>query len=678
MKTVYALVIAFILFAATARAISISGMSVSPPSGSQYFPGNYTFQITPVLDNNETITNITLEIGVPGFGAGNDTDVYNISNTYFVNMTGLYPMVPPNAYTYRWFIQVNNSNWISTGLNQYQVLKNSSVPIKLYVNGTRGNITYPLGSIINLTAYLDLNRQILVNTTCPGLYIDSISASLSNSSHTYMLNITTPGSCSATAYWNGDISYSPSNETFYLSDFLPMYSSVTESPASAGTYGAGPYKFSSIWAGNISQAWFEVNQTGTFVNYTVNSAPAVQNSSNIYSITFQSMAAADFVYRWYANDSIGRTSNTDYIPYHVYKENPLQLSILPSINVTAGTETVARCIVITGDLSADNFNLYRDSTLIPNDTLYSRKDDQTFNIGSYNYICNTTGSQNYTNQTINYTLVVITNQTPLRVFAIIGQPSIDIDQGGSGEYIFKINNTMGYAFHGLSVTVNGLNTSWYTVGDIASDLPDSISIQGKIDFNIPSSVPAGSHTFTVRATGLTLSNVTNQTSESVILNINVPQQKYYPPVYSPETANASVNGNDYEFALKWTDAGQMKGFIFSSNITGAWENDSLVAVNGTDTWSYAKKNATLVPGTDVAWKFYMVDSNNSWSASETFDLNANKTAGVNLTAVIIVGVVIAIFAVAFFFLSRKKKTKPKQNEGEPVTFVYKQEDIKQA
>jgi hypothetical protein len=148
--------------------------------------------------------------------------------------------------------------------------------------------------------------------------------------------------------------------------------------------------------------------------------------------------------------------------------------------------------------------------------------------------------------------------------------------------------------------------------------------------------------------------------------------KVFPPVYSPETANTTANGDIYEFALKWTDDSGLSGYVFSSNITGEWINDSWILLSGTEGWSYSFKNVTVTPGATISWKFYVNDSNNLWSDSLEFNLETAPT-GFDFLPIIIVTVFVIILAAIIIFITQKTKKAPKKEE---VTFVYRREDIK--
>ena len=664
MKIALAFLVAMALLASNAYAITWIGGSASPASGSQYSPSaNYSLQIG-VDGNGKNISTVLFE---SNFSLSfSNSSAYNASGVYFVNFTDL----QTGSYKYRWHAMDNDSIWSSTDWLYYILVKNSSAQINLYFNDSEGNRSYTLYSIANLTAAISLpNKLVYMNSTYPSFVQQSGYTTVS-----YLLNISSPGTYNVTAYWNGDANYTAFNKTFFIGDFPPQYSEIIDSPSGGNTYGTGPYSFSIRWASaNISQAWFESNHTGIFVNYTINSTPAVQKGGNYFFINFSTMAASNFLYRWFANDSLNRVSSTGQIQYRIWKANPLQLQPAASSVVTSGTKTTVRCIILTSEMTVDSFKLYRDSTLITNDTLYSRKDETTLDVGTYFYVCNTTGTQNFTNQTLNYTLNVTSNQTLPKTFTLDGPSSVRIAPGASSTLSFSATNNLGYSLSNLTVFVNNLDSGWYSIGGIASSIPDNFSIQFSINLAVPNGTAPANYSFVVRVTGRS-SNETKEAPKTVILSVYTPSSQTLPPVYSPETVNTSVNGDIYEFALKWTDDTGLAGYIFSSNITGNWTNDTFTPLSGTDGWSYAYKNATLSPGTVVGWKFFVEDASNQWSQSDLYYLGASKP-GIDMVSLFIVAVFIIALAGALFFIAERKRKRPAAPAKEEV-FVYNQKDLK--
>ncbi|MEW5996593.1 MAG: right-handed parallel beta-helix repeat-containing protein [Candidatus Micrarchaeota archaeon] len=80
----------------------------------------------------------------------------------------------------------------------------------------------------------------------------------------------------------------------------------------------------------------------------------------------------------------------------------LTLTALPSSTVNPGTETNVSCAANNAEA---NLTLFRNGIEAANGTLYVQ-DLQNLSIGSYAYICNTTGSENYTDASVSGTLTV--------------------------------------------------------------------------------------------------------------------------------------------------------------------------------------------------------------------------------------------------------------------------------
>lgn len=162
-------------------------------------------------------------------------------------------------------------------------------------------------------------------------------------------------------------------------------------PISPANYAPGQvYAFNSTWTDNVAvnSVWLEFNG----INYSTIS------SGNIYSTTINDLSAGNYNYKWFANDSSGNTNSTAELTYTISKAVP-QLSILitPSSSVENGTQTNATASGYPSQLACI---LYRDGLDVSN------PDIQTFDVGTYNYVYNTTGNENYSAESVNKTLNV--------------------------------------------------------------------------------------------------------------------------------------------------------------------------------------------------------------------------------------------------------------------------------
>lgn len=659
-----------LLFATNAEALFWSDATAYPDSSVQYSPNtNYILQVKWEAGINRIVSDVLFESNFSTLsGTLVNITTYNLSNTYFVNFTDL----PGGNYLYRWYAVDNESFWNSTNQFVYTVDKNNSFTIRLFLNGTESNRSYKINDTSNFTVFLNLpNKAVYLSSNYPGFTTQTGSSIIQN--FTYLAS---SGLFSLTAYWDGDENYSTSSKTYYFGNEPPQYSDKREDPSISTTYFINKkYTFYIKWIdSDLSRAWFESNHTGTLKTYTVSTYPSVQNTSNNFNITLSDIPAETFTYRWLANDSLNQISSTSQNNYYIWKTNPLLLEITPSNKVNNGTETTAKCYSITTEVTASNFKLYRNSALISNDTLYSRKDNQTLDAGVYQYVCNNSETQNFTNQSIKATLTVNLTLNFTGSLNLDGPSSLQAEPGETVESNFFLQNNLGYSISNLSLRLTGIDSSWYSIGDVATSIPDNFSLIIRINFSIPADASQGDYSLTLRATTKSPSNETKIATKYSTLSVAVPQQQNFPPVYSSETANATVNGDIYEFALKWTDDIDLSGYIFSSNITGEWINDSWVSISGTDIWSYSYKNISVNPGSTISWKFYVNDSNDLWSESQEFNLETTSRASFDFIPIVILLVFVIALATLILFITQKSKGKIAKKEE--VTYVYNREDIK--
>lgn len=159
-----------------------------------------------------------------------------------------------------------------------------------------------------------------------------------------------------------------------------QFSGVTASPASPATYAPGQtYQFNATVSGNnINSVWITFNG----VNRTVT------NNGNVYSFTISDLRAGNYTYQWFATNSSGSVFSSNVFNYVINKATPgLAVTITPSNSVQNGTQTTATASGCPAQLTC---NFYRDGASI------ASPDVQTFPVGTYRYIYNTTGNENYT------------------------------------------------------------------------------------------------------------------------------------------------------------------------------------------------------------------------------------------------------------------------------------------
>lgn len=118
-----------------------------------------------------------------------------------------------------------------------------------------------------------------------------------------------------------------SDESYFTIDTVPpAFSGDAESPADPAAYSPGQfYEFSIDLDGSESSVWYEFEG----VNYT-----SVYNSGSTYYFNRTDFGAGTYLYRWFANDSLGNENQTGLYSYTV---NPADPS--PGMNIT-GNDTI--------------------------------------------------------------------------------------------------------------------------------------------------------------------------------------------------------------------------------------------------------------------------------------------------------------------------------------------------
>ena len=108
-----------------------------------------------------------------------------------------------------------------------------------------------------------------------------------------------------------------------------------------------------------------------------------------------------------------------------------------------------------------------------------------------------------------------------------------------------------------------------------------------------------------------------------------------PPVSSSSYSNVSVTiGQRPVFhSVRWFDiTGNLSGYIFSSNYSGSWQNDSFISFGGTFNYSNFTKPANESFGV-YGWMFYANDSFNAFNSSALSFITVSNNSAPNATQV---------------------------------------------
>ena len=323
---------------------------------------------------------------------------------FFENNNGFNMQVNSNA-------KVALNQWSHIALRYDSSTNNFSI----YINGsydTSTTTTYDPGSTTN-----PLHIGGCVGTGCSSanffngtiddiriydysLSAEQISALYNSRNDLIVLQETTIGdnwTCSVTP--NDRVIDGTTNISNWLliADNLPWWSNNKTNILSPATYSSlQNYQFNITWEDNIavSEVIFEHNFTGSAVNYSVSGS-----SLDEYYYDYSNLAAGNYYWKSYANDSLNQWSNTPKFSYIVNKAIPvLTLNASPSWSENQGVQTNISCTADTGQVIP---SLFRNNALVSN------PDIQTLTPGTYNYICNNTATQNYTSAIATNALYII-------------------------------------------------------------------------------------------------------------------------------------------------------------------------------------------------------------------------------------------------------------------------------
>jgi len=92
-----------------------------------------------------------------------------------------------------------------------------------------------------------------------------------------------------------------------------------------------------------------------------------------------------------------------------------------------------------------------------------------------------------------------------------------------------------------------------------------------------------------------------------------------PPTYSLVSSSSTTNaGSLYTFSVLWTDDVNLSGYVFETNNTGVFVNDTWTPffdfTNQTSAYSSVMKTLNNTAGNFVNWRFWCNDTSNRWTA----------------------------------------------------------------
>ena len=597
----------FLLFSFRGYALLTIDYPWKSPDPATYNPvATYRFNVT-VCDDNSTISTVLFEWN----GEPNSTVTENVpqSSTCF-NFTTTKNDLPANetGWSYKWFANnIANENAL---LSDTYTINKANPSLYLLMDGNNSNVTVDRNWTINFTAYSDNHVTVFLNTSLSGWELQNNTSAVYNTTKL----IQADGVYNITAYTVDNGNYSANSVTSYLniSEIAPTYSEILTSDS---TYSPSKsYQFNITWQdGSLGNVTFNIYNTsslsGNPINLTFNS---VLNSTNLvnytignnkktFSVNVSDLPAGSYSYVWTALDTLNQ-NNSITSNYNVAKSDissNLILTINPSSLPAGGGSTTVTCSA-TGYpvdliLTFLNFGSWPGGNSISQTATLTQ---------STSILCQASGD-NYTGSTSGGITVATSNtnspspsgpSTPTGSFLIKDlASSLAILQGESKSAQFTLSNTLSNNIANVSVSVSGIDSSWYTLSKSSISILAHGSTQAMtITFNIPNDAEAKNYDVTISAKGKALSETTSRiATKTMTLTVNSSQPQPIQPmpsvtvspqetVQENETANITSNQTSvvtglapaFEFfknnlVIILAVAACLLIFIFRNNITTA-------------------------------------------------------------------------------------------------------------
>jgi hypothetical protein len=95
------------------------------------------------------------------------------------------------------------------------------------------------------------------------------------------------------------------------------------------------------------------------------------------------------------------------------------------------------------------------------------------------------------------------------------------------------------------------------------------------------------------------------------------------PAFSNIGYSNSKAGESCTFSCNWTDGVGLSGYVFSTNNTGTWVNDTWVALAGTTAWANVTKTLDSTLGTIVGFRWYCNNTEDNWGDTDIHTLSTS-------------------------------------------------------
>jgi len=177
---------------------------------------------------------------------------------------------------------------------------------------------------------------------------------------------------------------------------------------------------------------------------------------------------------------------------------------------------------------------------------------------------------------------------------VAGQPCkfsvLWADETNVSGFIFRTNNTGSWINDTWTSTWSGWATTKSAWANVTKTLNSTIGLVVSYQWLCNDTINGWNST--------TIQNLTT-TSDTT------------PPTYSDVGTNTTNAGRTCLFYAKWADNVALKTFIFGTNNSGLWINDTAVAFTANPDWSNATKVLNATIGLRVEWRIWVDDTNNN-------------------------------------------------------------------
>jgi hypothetical protein len=313
-----------------------------------------------------------------------------------------------------------------------------------------------------------------------------------------------------------------------------------------------------------------------------------RNDSNVTSEknTNVTLAAGYYAYKANTTGNTNYSANPTGVIYYVniLKATPVcNLTFDKTTPQAYGTAITPTCYCTIGG------TLYRNGT---NVTATENGTAVTLPGGTWNYTCNTTGNLNYTTAT-NSSLFQITKATTSVTLTL---------NGSQNDVTYNLNDMANFT---VALNVSGktvyltTNLSGWVLQSGATPLVNVTQLNNAGYFNI---------------TGYFLGDE-NYTASSDTHFANVTDIEK--PKWSSPNVNNTQHNQLAKFSVYWTDNDVLNQYIFSTNNTGVWANDSAVLFSGAGNWSNVTKTINNTNGISIGWIVYARDNYGNWNYTGT-------------------------------------------------------------